>query len=218
MRKAIVLGATGLVGSQVVRVLAESDQVEQIIAVTRRPVNYAVTEMKNKVVNQVVNFDRLPDFSDLLQGDALFSCLGTTRKQAGSLEAQRLVDFDHQYSCAAMAADNGVEHYLLVSSSGANASSFSPYLKMKGELEHAIERLPFKRISVFQPSLLLGNRPQSRRAEDLGSVVLPTLCKLPGLKRFRPIEGALLARRMVEVSLRQETGHQLFRLADCFPD
>ncbi len=214
MHKAIVLGATGLVGKHVVWALAESGQVEKIIAVTRRPMSYTDA----RVENQVVRFDRLHEFSEVFKGDALFSCLGTTLKQAGSLDAQRLVDFNYQYTCAAISADNGIEHYLLVSSSGANTSSFSPYLKMKGELERAIDRLPFKRSSVFQPSLLLGDRPESRYAECLAGAVLPRLCKLPGFGRFRPIEAEQLARKMVEVSLQPETGRRLFRLSDCFPD
>lgn len=214
MNKAIVLGATGLVGSNVVRFLAQSRNVERVVAVTRKPITYA----NDKVHNCVVNFDQINEYRDAFEGDALFSCLGTTLKLAGSLDAQRLVDFDYQYTCAAIAADNGVGSYFLVSSSGANASSLSPYLKMKGELENAVRRLDFKRIDIFQPSLLLGQRAESRTAEGLGSLILPTLCKLPGLTRFRPIQGADVAQKMVEVSQADSTGVNLYRLAECFPD
>ncbi len=79
----------------------------------------------------------------------MFSCLGTTHKQAGSIEAQRKVDLDYQYEAAQLAAGQGVRHYLLVSSFRADADSDNAYLKMKGELEKRVQNLPFERISIF---------------------------------------------------------------------
>ena len=108
-----------------------------------------------------------------LKGDVLFSCLGTTKKQAGSIAAQRIVDFDYQLQIAQIAVENGVPHYLLVSSSGANAKSRAAYMKMKGELEEQVKALPFQRISIFQPSLLLGDRPESRFGEQLAALFMP---------------------------------------------
>lgn len=212
MRTMIVLGATGLVGANVVRSLLNEGNVS-ITAITRRAVHYDSTRVQNKVID----FDQLHEFTDVFEGDVLLSCLGTTLKQAGSLDAQRLVDFDYQYQCAVMAADNGVKQYALVSSSGANAGSISPYLKMKGELEDAIRKLPFECINIFQPSLLLGERPDSRIAERVGGIVLPIVCKLPGLGRYRPIHAEHLAQTMVDVSRDPAQGTHVYRLDDCFP-
>ena len=149
---AVVIGASGLVGSALVNKLVTADHVDKVITLTRRSIIHSST----KVENHVVNFDRLEEVSSLFKADFLFSCLGTTRGQAGSVTAQRVVDLDYQFKAAQLAAQNGIPHYLLISSSGASAKSHNPYLKMKGELEQRVQSLGFKRISIFQPSLLMG--------------------------------------------------------------
>lgn len=212
-KKAIVLGATGLVGSNLVNQLEESDGFDEIVAITRRPVEYE----SSKIINLVVDFNQLDEFDFAFQGDTLFSCLGTTVKQAGSVSAQRIVDLDYQLKAAELAFEQGVQHYILVSASGANAKSLSPYLKMKGELEDAVINLGFKSVSIMQPSLLLGDRPESRTAEGLASIALPIICKLPGLRRFRPIHGWQVAKKMREVSLSDRSGLLTFNLDDVFP-
>ncbi|GMG87845.1 NAD-dependent epimerase/dehydratase family protein [Biformimicrobium ophioploci] len=209
---AIVLGASGLVGRALVDQLAASPDYEKIITLTRR----ASPHPSTKVENRVINFEQLAQSAESLRGDRLFSCLGTTLKRAGSVEAQRTVDLTYQLEVARLAARNGVPHYLLVSSSGANAKSRSAYLKMKGDLEEAVTQLPFERISIFQPSLLLGQRDHFRFGETLGSWVLPLLCKLPGLHRYRPIEAEQVARKMLGVSTRAGSGVETFTLDEIF--
>src|SRR5690606_30813412 len=110
---AIVLGATGLVGRTLVQQLTLAPHVDRLVSVTRRPVEYESPQ----VVNRVVDFDHVDDFASVFDGHWLFSALGTTRKQAGSIDAQRIVDVDYQFNAAQLAAMNGVQHYLLVSSS-----------------------------------------------------------------------------------------------------
>ncbi|GAB2688728.1 NAD(P)H-binding protein [Aliiglaciecola aliphaticivorans] len=212
MKTALVLGATGLIGQNLINRLAADEGVEKVVAVTRRPVEY----QSNKIVNQVVNFDELEQYSDVFTGDVLFSCLGTTAKQAGSVQKQRKVDFDYQYHAAKIAAENGVNHYILVSSSGANGKSISPYLKMKGELEDAVCVLPFKRISIVQPSLLIGERETFRLGESVASWILPTLCKLPFLKRYRPISGDEVAKKMISISHTSANAKQIYQLDELF--
>lgn len=165
MNTAIVLGATGLVGSKLVDRLAKESDVAKVVAVTRRPVNYP----SKKIVNEVIDFDQLQKHRDIFSGDVLFSCLGTTLKQAGSIEEQRKVDFEYQYEIAKIASEYKVKHYILVSSSGANSTSRNAYIKMKGDLEEAVLALPFKRISILQPSLLIGERESFRLGESVGS-------------------------------------------------
>ncbi len=211
--KAIVLGATGLVGSELLTCLAVESHIEQVVAISRRP----ISEIPPKVDNRVIDFKRLDEFVDAFAGDVLFSCLGSTLKQAGSIAAQRVVDFDYQYQAAKLAKAAGVKHYVLVSSSGANAGSLSPYLSMKGELEQAVLALDFDKTSIVQPSLLLGPREKKRTAEGFGGVVLPLLCRLPGLKRYRPIQGSQVAQKMVQISLIQEAKVQTYTLDQVFP-
>jgi uncharacterized protein YbjT (DUF2867 family) len=213
MKKAIVLGATGLIGQNLTLKLAQQSHIKKVIAVTRRAVEYS----HPKIENQVVDFSLLEQYSQTFAGDILFSCLGTTKKQAGSTAAQRIIDVEYQLTAAQLAANNGVSEYFLVSSSGANLASKNTYLQMKGELENKIVNLGFKRICIFQPSLLLGERNHFRMGEKLGSWVLPTLCKLPILKRYRPIYGAQVATKMCEVSAQQKVGLTLYTLEECFP-
>ena len=211
-KTAIVIGATGLVGRSLVDQLIHADHIEKIITLTRRP----VTNDSAKVINHVVDFEQLENSAPLFKADILFSCLGTTKKQAGSIEAQRVVDLDYQVKAAQLAANNGVSHYLVISSNGANKNSSNPYLKMKGELEEKVRSLPIKRISIFQPSLLLGQRPEFRFAEKLGSYILPVLCRLPGLRRYRPIKGEQVAAKMVQVSQQPGKDREWFRLDEIF--
>ena len=116
-KTAIVIGATGLVGRALVDQLADAGHIGKVITLTRRSASHP----SSKVFNQVVNFDHLEDWASLFQADFLFSCLGTTLKQAGSIAARYKVDHNYQLKAAQLAADNGVHHSLLVSSSGADA-------------------------------------------------------------------------------------------------
>lgn len=209
---AIVLGATGLVGSALVNHLSACPEFKKIYALTRRPVNFPMANVKN----HIIDFDDLNKDQDAFRGDILFSCLGTTKKKAGSIAAQRKVDVQYQFDAAKLAAANAVQHYLLVSSSGANAKSYHPYLNMKGVLEDKIKQLDFKRISIFQPSLLLGNRPETRFGEHVAGIVLPVVCRLPGFKKFRPISGQQVAKKMVSVSLQPGPRLEFFKTDQIF--
>ena len=201
-----------MVGSKLVDRLAKESDVATVVAVTRRPVIYT----SKKIVNEVINFDQLEKHRDIFSGDVLFSCLGTTLKQAGSIEEQRKVDFEYQYEAAKIASEYKVNHYILVSSSGANSKSRNTYLKMKGDLEDAVSVLPFKRISILQPSLLIGERESFRLGESVGSWVLPLLCKLPVLKQYRPISGDEVAKKMVSLSLSAGNPKEVYRLDEIF--
>ncbi len=211
-KRAIVIGATGLVGRALTDQLAEAAHITEVVTLTRRPVGHQYPKVKN----HVVDFDDLDSCAEWFSADSLFSCLGTTRKQAGSLAAQRSVDLEYQYKAAKLAVGNGVKHYLLVSSYGADASSANPYLKMKGELEARVLTLAFERISIFQPSLLLGPRQNLRFGETLASWVLPGLCHLPPLRRFRPVTGQQVAEKMTSVSQQRGQAQEWFRLDEMF--
>jgi uncharacterized protein YbjT (DUF2867 family) len=212
MKTAIVLGATGLVGKKLVGRLVNEQRIEKVVSITRRHVEYA----SEKVVNEVINFDNIEHYSHLFKGDIIFSCLGTTIKQAGTVQQQRKVDLEYQFKAAQFSAANNVEHYILVSSYGADQESKSPYLKMKGELENKISALPFKQITILQPSLLKGERESFRLGETIGNAILPIICKLPFLKKYKPISGDDVARKMVSVSLSPEKGKHVYRLDELF--
>jgi uncharacterized protein YbjT (DUF2867 family) len=194
MTTALVIGATGVVGRAVADELAGADHVDRIVTLTRRP---ALHESA-KVDNRVVDFAQL-DAKDF-EGDLLFSALGTTKALAGSIEAQRVVDLDHQLSAARLAKAGGVRHLVLVSSPGANSRSRNAYLQMKGELEDAVAALGFERLTLVHPGLIVGDRPDHRPAEKLGALVLGPLARVPGLGAFQPMTGPEIARAMVAAS------------------
>ena len=118
-KKAIVIGATGVVGKEVVKLLSQNSQFSEIITFTRREYEFN----SSKVINYVIDFNDIQKYEDLIDGEYLFSCLGTTKAQAGTVENQRVVDYNYQLEFAKLAANNGIHHYLLVSSPGANSQS-----------------------------------------------------------------------------------------------
>lgn len=210
---AIVIGATGLIGSALLKQLIANKAFSQITAISRRPI-----ELKADTLHNVVtDFDQLDAVRESFTGDCLFCCMGTTRKQAGSLAAQYKVDVDYPLQAARLAREQGVKHFLLVSSMSANSGSRSAYLRMKGELEDGVRALAFERLSIFQPSLLLGERQQRRTGEYFAGKVMPSFCLLPGLRRYRPISGDQVAQSMIARSLNAGPAQETFSLDEIFP-
>ena len=151
--------------------------------------------------NQIVDFTQLDLHKHLFdQVDVVFSCLGTTKKAAGSIQKQRTVDVDYQYAVASIARRAGVKEYFLVSSTGAAANSGSAYLKMKGELEDQVTALDFQRCVIVRPSLLLGEREQKRAGEFFAGKLIPLLSYVPLLRKYRPIHGSEVAKKMAHLA------------------
>ncbi len=212
MGTALVIGGTGLVGSSLIDLLIGDSRIGKVISFVRRPSGTA----HEKLEEQVVNFDEPATWQHLVKGDILLSTLGTTLKQAGGKDAQYKVDYTYQYEFAEAAAKNQVPSYVLVSSSGANPNSAIFYPRMKGELEREIKKLPFRRISILQPSLITGKRKEKRTGEELGYHVLRGMNSLGLLKKYRPIDGATVARAMIEAGLNQEPGVHTYALDELF--
>jgi uncharacterized protein YbjT (DUF2867 family) len=195
MTTAIVIGATGLVGKELVGQLLDDARFEQVVVLVRR----ATGRTHAKLTEHLVDFNKPESWSQLVKGDAAFSAMGTTRAQAGSVAAQRIVDYDYQYTFAKAAKQNGVPAFALVSSSGANASSLVAYSKMKGELERDITALSFERFYALRPGLLAGEREKSRTGEVFAEAILKGITGLGVLRDWRPIQGAQVARAMVNL-------------------
>ncbi|MCV6626302.1 MAG: NAD(P)H-binding protein [Cellvibrionaceae bacterium] len=211
-KTAVLIGATGLVGGHLCRLLCESEQFGAVTAISRRPLQY-----QHPVLSNIVeDFEKLDQLAEHFHGDCLFSALGTTRKQAGSVAAQRRVDFEYQLRAAQLARAGGVGHLLLLSSAGAKAHSPSAYLSMKGELEQACRALGFARLSIFQPSVLTGERAQARPGEAVGARLLQGLNGLGLLQGYRPIAAEQVAKAMLAVALQPGQGERLYRLAQLF--
>ena len=193
MKTAIVIGATGLVGRALVRLLIDDPRFERVRVFARRGTGVAAPKLEE----HLVDFERLADFGDLIRGDVLFSSLGTTRSQAGSKEAQYRVDHTYQLEFARLAAANGVPSYVLVSSAGASAKAMSFYMRMKGELERDVAALPFKHIHILQPGFLAGRRDPPRAGEKIGLAVMNAFGAIGPLRPYRPIEDSTVGRAMI---------------------
>ncbi len=206
-RVALVFGATGLIGSEVVRLLLANQEYGEVHALVRKDPG---------IENDKLHVHRT-DFSDLSAVELpsgvtdVFCCLGTTQKKAGSKEAFYAIDFQLAYDLARLAREAGAEQFLMVSSIGAAAGSSNYYLKVKGQLEEAVRSLSFPCTKVFRPSLLLGERQEQRFAEGLAGSVLPYLSFLfqGPLRKYHPIEGAAVARALVACALEGGNGFRV---------
>ena len=167
-----------------------------------------------KLREQIVNFNQLGNWVDQIKADVIFSCLGTTIKKAGTQANQFKVDYTFQLTAAEIAARNNINHYILVSSSGANANSSIFYSRIKGQLEEAVLQLPFKKITILRPSLLLGERKEKRRGEAFAQKVMPGITRYI-FKKYRPIPAATVARAMICAAVRP-TAQIFFELDEIF--
>ena len=194
MKTAIVIGATGLIGKRLTKLLLDNPNYSTVKVFVRRSLNIS----NPKLEEHIVNFDEIDKWKSKITGDDLFSAMGTTIKKAGSKEAQYKIDVTYQFEFAKASAENGVKNYFLVSSSGANAKANFFYMRIKGELEEKVKLLPFEKIRIFRPSLLLGERDEKRfgekTAERLLKIVVPLF---PFLKNQRPIEGEKVAKVII---------------------
>lgn len=191
---AILIGATGLVGSHVLRLLLEDERYHSVKVLHRRTTGIS----HPKLEEHIIDFDQPENWKSLITGDHLFSALGTTIKKAGSKEAQFKIDYTYQFEVAKAASENDVDRYALVSSLGANSGSGSFYPRIKGELEESVQHLSFNNLLILRPSFLDGERNEFRLGERIGIAVANVLCKLPGLKKYHPIQARTVAMAMIE--------------------
>lgn len=195
-KTAIIIGATGLVGKHLLQQVLDDDFYSKVKVFVRRTTN----QTHEKLEEYIIDFDQLAQVQSAISGDVLFSCLGTTLKQAGGQKAQYKVDFTYQYEFASLAKKQGITSYFLVSSAGANSKSNFFYQRMKGQLEEAVLDLEFDRTVFIQPSVLQGEREQNRFGEHLAASVINRLGKvIPPLKRFRSIKGSEVAAAMSRI-------------------
>lgn len=212
MKKVLVIGATGLVGSQLVDLLLADERFVKIKVFTRR--STGINHLKFE--EYIVDFNQPAQWQHLLTGDVLFSTLGTTLKKAGSKPAQYKIDYTYQYSVAKAAAANGVANYVLVSSAGASVNSKIFYSRMKGELEQDIAKLSFQHIHIIQPGILTGPRKENRTGEKIGISLAAVLAHIPGLTAYKPIPARTVAQAMINASLDNSQPLQVYTLQKVF--
>jgi uncharacterized protein YbjT (DUF2867 family) len=211
-KTALLIGATGLVGSALLRQLLDDPAYSRVVALGRR----APAVQHPKLQAHVVDLGAPDSYRALLQGDVLFSSLGTTKARAGSESAQYRVDYTFQHNVAQAAAQNGVPTYVLVSSVGADARSRWFYMRTKGELDLAVQQLGYARVHILRPGPLAGPRERPRAMERVSMGLLRALNAIGLFKTYRPILDTQVAQAMRTYAARPESGNFVHEAATLF--
>lgn len=202
MKTALVVGATGLIGGHLTRKIVSDPTYSAVKVLVRKPLDF----QHPKIEQIVIDFDNLD--ASLIVADDVFCCLGTTMKQAGSKEAFYKVDFTYPFEVAKAALKNGAKQCLIVTAMGADAKSMFYYNRVKGEIEKALAELNYPTLLIFHPSLLLGERKESRAGEGFATVVMRALDFLTPLK-YKAIKGETVANAMLAYAKKGIKGTQI---------
>ncbi len=202
MKTALVAGATGLIGGQLLELLLADRYYDKVIAISRKPLELE----SSKLQNSVIDFAQLESAATDLKADDVYCCLGTTIKQAGSQSAFRKVDYEYPAQLARITKQNGARQYLLVSALGADPSSGIFYNRVKGETEVAIHEVGFESVHIMRPSLLMGPRKEHRSGEEAAKVFYKYLGFLIPAK-YKGIESIKVARAMIALAKQNKAGY-----------
>ena len=210
-RTANVIGATGLVGKQLVQLLLKNENFDKVRIFVRRSSGIS----HPKLEEQLIDFGHVESWAEKLTGDVLFSALGTTLKQAGGKEKQYETDVTFNLNFARKAKENGIENYVLVSSVGANPKSWIFYSRIKGELDEAVSKIGFQNLAILRPASLTGDREERRLMEELSVPVVRFVTKFI-FKKYRPIHGITVAQAMINAVLHPEPEKTIWEAAEVF--
>ena len=209
--KALVIGATGSTGEFLVDELLADKNYELVTIFVRR----ATGNKHPKLIEQIIDFSNIDNYKNLIVGDVIFSCLGTTLKAAGSKENQKKIDFDIPATFAKLARENGVSSFVLLSAYGATSKSKVFYSKIKGELEDSLAELNFEQYIIFKPGLLL--RVNSDRFGEYAMAKILKAVNAIGLfKKFKPLPTDLLAKKLTKAPKVLPKGTSIIELDKIF--
>ena len=194
-RNALIAGATGLVGNELLQLLLSDPSYSKVLILVRKkiPVDHP------KLIQLQVDFNRIESLSIPVQVQDAFCTLGTTIRTAGSQEAFRKVDYDYVVGLGKLCEKNKISKFLVVSAMGADVSSRVFYNRVKGEMENTVGQLAIPSIIICRPSLLMGKRRESRPGERLAQAVMGGLGFLfvGGLKKYKAIQARTVAAAMI---------------------
>jgi uncharacterized protein YbjT (DUF2867 family) len=218
-RSALLLGATGLVGGFCLERLLADPTYTEVHVVGRRSL-----ELRHpRLIEHLIDFDRLAELGALFAVNDVFCCLGTTIRKAGSQEAFRRVDVEYPVTAARLAAEAGAEQFLVISAVGAEPESRVFYNRAKGEMETHVRQVPLQALWIIRPALQLGPRAERRFGERLAELFFRPLAPLMvgRLRRYRPVEAEMVANAMVNLARENGTGgvvesEELPRIAERF--
>jgi uncharacterized protein YbjT (DUF2867 family) len=203
-KKAIIAGASGLIGSNLLQILLAEDGYDQVLIIGRREMPIKHPKLKQLVVD----FEKLDDYAAEITGDVIFSCLGTTKAQTPDKTLYRKIDHDYPVQLAQIGLKNGVQQFHLVSVVGANASSSTFYIKLKGETEQDVANVGLPSVYIYQPSMLKGRKEKLRLGESIFNGLMTIIDPLlfGGLKKYHSVKGVDVARAMYNQSVDNEAG------------
>ncbi|MDN3016331.1 oxidoreductase [Paenibacillus sp. BSR1-1] len=207
-KTALILGSSGLVGNELVKILLEQNNYKKIHLLLRRPIE--ITD--SRCEPHIVDFEQLGKYDKLFKVTDVFCCLGTTIKKAKSKEAFRKVDYQYPIEGAKLAVQSGAEKFLIITAMGANSKSFFFYNQVKGEVEMSLKTLNIPSLNIFRPSLLLGERNEFRLGEKIAekaSGLLNTLMMGP-LRSYKAIHAKSVAKAMAAIAASNKTGVSIF--------
>ena len=206
-RSVLVIGSTGLVGSECVRLLSADPTCTRIVALTRNPATIFPGSAKLEI--KVVDFDNLEKHKDLFAVDQIICALGTTMRKTPSEDDYRKIDYGYPMDAARYGLDNGATHYLVVTAIGANAKSRIFYNRLKGELEDVLTVLDYRSLTIARPSVLIGDRVEVRLSEKLA-------LKLGFLtpRKYKPVAGSSVAKALVNSAREDLPGMRIIQNAE----
>jgi len=201
LKRATLLGASGLVGNEVLKALLEAPDIEMVTVLVRKSLNI----QHPKLAQRLVDFTSL-DENAVPSADLLFCCIGSTRKKTPDNSAYHSVDFGITLKVSAIAKNKGYTQLHLISSIGAKASSTNFYLNLKGTIEKAVIALSFDTTVIYRPSILLGKRQEKRPMEKLGRILAPLFDAFTFGGPYHSVHAKLLASKMLERTKRPTQG------------
>ena len=206
--RATLIGATGLIGNHLLELLLADEYFDSVRILIRRPMELIHPKLEKKLVD----FNNMESFRLALEdSDVVFCSIGTTQKKVkGDKDAYRKIDYDITVNAARFCKLNGCETFVFVSSVGANSKSNNFYLRLKGEVEEAVKAVGLKKVYIMQPSLLLGNRKESRFGEKIAEWIMPVISFLIPPK-YKPIKAAAVANSMITFSKKNVPGSYIYQ-------
>lgn len=207
-RNAIIAGATGLVGNNLLKQLLADDHYGKIVVITRKSIDVN----HPKLIQKQIDFDKIESLKLDFRIDDVFCALGTTIETAGSQDAFFKVDFTYVVNLGKWCEVNGVKRFLIVSAMGASAKSGIFYNRVKGEMETAVSRLNIPQIGIFRPSLLMGDRMEKRGGEKFAQLMMGGLGFLfvGPLLKFKGIHADVVAKAMINAAKEERSGFMVF--------
>ncbi len=198
MKTALLFGASGLVGGQLLNQLISNNNYSKIKVFVR-----SVPQISNPKIEIIeTDFNNLANHKEDIKGDDCFFCIGTTKKNSPDKNEYRRVELDVPKDIAIIAKSNSVNSFVFVSSGYADPNSSGDYLKFKGLVEEELKRLSFNKLGIMRPSFLIGDRKEKRVGEKLGIFLFKLLSPLflGPLKKMKPIQSEKVAKAMIKIS------------------